>query len=62
MNHHTIPKLGFGPYRPGKIGKFYLPKILTGSPSNVALEVVSQGGGSKAVIPLPADRFESNKR
>ncbi|XP_058811952.1 uncharacterized protein LOC131676709 isoform X2 [Topomyia yanbarensis] len=31
MNHHTIPKLGFGPYRstPTGVGSFFLPKILT---------------------------------
>uniref|UniRef100_A0A336LK91 CSON014285 protein n=1 Tax=Culicoides sonorensis TaxID=179676 RepID=A0A336LK91_CULSO len=35
MNHHTIPKLGFGPLR-STAGKFFLPKILSGtSVSNV---------------------------
>ncbi|XP_035896413.1 uncharacterized protein LOC118505146 isoform X2 [Anopheles stephensi] len=31
MNHHTIPKLGFGPYKSSTsgVGSFFLPKILT---------------------------------
>lgn len=69
MNHHTIPKLGFGPYRTGGVGSFYLPKILTGhgggggglkGGSKVSLEL-SQGN-SKQLIPLPSDKLDSNKR
>ncbi|XP_052562273.1 inversin isoform X1 [Culex pipiens pallens] len=31
MNHHTIPKFGFGPYKSSStgVGSFFLPKILT---------------------------------
>ncbi|EDW68267.2 LOW QUALITY PROTEIN: uncharacterized protein Dvir_GJ24619 [Drosophila virilis] len=30
MNHHTMPKFGFGPYKKaGSVSSFYLPKILT---------------------------------
>lgn len=65
MNHHTIPKLGFGPYKNGGVGSFYLPKILTGPGavkcgSKVSLEL-SQGN-SKQLIPLPSDKLDSNKR
>lgn len=65
MNHHTIPKLGFGPYKNGGVGSFYLPKILTGPGavkcgSKVSLEL-SQGS-SKQLIPLPSDKLDSNKR
>lgn len=69
MNHHTIPKLGFGPYKTGGVGSFYLPKILTGPGASkcgggggnkVSLEL-SQGN-SKQLIPLPSDKLDSNKR
>lgn len=73
MNHHTIPKLGFGPYKNGGVGSFYLPKILTSGGghsgavgaggkcgSRVSLEL-SQGN-SKQLIPLPSDKLDSNKR
>lgn len=30
MNHHTMPKFGFGPYKKtGSVSSFFLPKILT---------------------------------
>lgn len=65
MNHHTIPKLGFGTYKSGSVGSFYLPKILTGPGamkcgSKVSLEL-SQGN-SKQLIPLPSDKLDRNKR
>lgn len=66
MNHHTIPKMGFGPYKNGGVGSFYLPKILTDTHgarkcgTKVSLEV-SQGN-SKQLIPLPSEKLDSNKR
>uniref|UniRef100_A0A1B0CJG5 Protein phosphatase 1 regulatory subunit 12a bactrocera oleae n=1 Tax=Lutzomyia longipalpis TaxID=7200 RepID=A0A1B0CJG5_LUTLO len=64
MNHHTMPKLGFGAYRQTGVGSFYLPKILTaGLPkcsSKVSLEL--SHGGNKQLIPLPSDKLDSNKR
>ena len=63
MNHHTIPKLGYGQYRNTGVGNFYLPKILTNSRglhSKVSLEFTH--GSNKKLIPLPAERLEANKR
>ncbi|XP_050088473.1 ankyrin repeat domain-containing protein 12 [Anopheles aquasalis] len=71
MNHHTIPKLGFGAYKSsagsgGGVGSFFLPKILThstdrGCPAGkVALELTH--GNSKQVITLPSETLDSNKR
>lgn len=64
MNHHTMPKLGFGAYKQTGVGSFYLPKILTsGLPkcgSKVSLEL--SHGGNKQLIPLPSDKLDSNKR
>ncbi|XP_037913121.1 ankycorbin isoform X2 [Hermetia illucens] len=63
INHHTIPKFGFGPYKKTGIGSFYLPKILTGHAkggSKVSLEL--SHGRSKQLIPLPSEKLDSNKR
>uniref|UniRef100_A0A182QJS2 Uncharacterized protein n=1 Tax=Anopheles farauti TaxID=69004 RepID=A0A182QJS2_9DIPT len=68
MNHHTIPKLGFGPYKSSAsgVGSFFLPKILTHptdrscTGGKVALELTH--GNSKQVITLPSEKLESNKR
>uniref|UniRef100_A0A182NRY9 ANK_REP_REGION domain-containing protein n=1 Tax=Anopheles dirus TaxID=7168 RepID=A0A182NRY9_9DIPT len=68
MNHHTIPKLGFGPYKSSAsgVGSFFLPKILTHptdrscTGGKVALELTH--GNSKQVITLPSEKLDSNKR
>uniref|UniRef100_A0A182P459 ANK_REP_REGION domain-containing protein n=1 Tax=Anopheles epiroticus TaxID=199890 RepID=A0A182P459_9DIPT len=68
MNHHTIPKLGFGPYKSSTsgVGSFFLPKILTHptdrscTGGKVALELTH--GNSKQVITLPSEKLDSNKR
>uniref|UniRef100_A0A1B0AHI5 ANK_REP_REGION domain-containing protein n=1 Tax=Glossina pallidipes TaxID=7398 RepID=A0A1B0AHI5_GLOPL len=64
MNHHTIPKFGFGSYKRSSMGSFYLPKILTSSSSgrkgNVALEL--SHGKHKQLISLPSEKLDSNKR
>ncbi|XP_052863840.1 uncharacterized protein LOC128270477 [Anopheles cruzii] len=69
MNHHTIPKLGFGPYKSSStsgVGSFFLPKILTHATDRscpggkVALELTH--GNSKQVISLPSEKLDSNKR
>lgn len=72
MNHHTMPKFGFGSYKKTGVGSFYLPKILTsggcGGTSGsggcgggkVALEL--SHGKSKQLISLPSDKLDSNKR
>lgn len=67
MNHHTMPKFGFGPYKnTSGVGTFYLPKILTSnrnSNSKMSLEI-SQANSKKYAtsIPLPADKLDSSKR
>ncbi|XP_028895503.2 protein phosphatase 1 regulatory subunit 12B [Zeugodacus cucurbitae] len=74
MNHHTMPKFGFGAYKKTGVGSFYLPKILTsggcggtggaggcgGGGGKVALEL--SHGKSKQLISLPSDKLDSNKR
>uniref|UniRef100_A0A1I8MW53 Uncharacterized protein n=1 Tax=Musca domestica TaxID=7370 RepID=A0A1I8MW53_MUSDO len=63
MNHHTMPKFGFGPYKKTGVGSFYLPKILTtgtGCGGKVSLEL--SHGKSKQLISLPSDKLDSNKR
>ncbi|XP_054726763.1 protein phosphatase 1 regulatory subunit 12B [Anastrepha obliqua] len=70
MNHHTMPKFGFGPYKKTGVGSFYLPKILTSGGcgasgsgcggGKVALEL--SHGKSKQLISLPSDKLDSNKR
>lgn len=67
MNHHTIPKYGFGKTA---FGSFYLPKIPskgqdegdgTQAPANtVSLELCH--GNSKQLITLPAEKLDNNKR
>lgn len=67
MNHHTMPKFGFGPYKNTHgVGTFYLPKILNntrGANSKMSLEF-SHAKDKKynTSIPLPADKLDSNKR
>ncbi|XP_049303667.1 uncharacterized protein LOC105227654 isoform X1 [Bactrocera dorsalis] len=72
MNHHTMPKFGFGAYKKTGVGSFYLPKILTSGGcggtggsggcggGKVALEL--SHGKSKQLISLPSDKLDSNKR
>lgn len=63
MNHHTMPKFGFGPYKKTGVGSFYLPKILTtgtGCSGKVALEL--SHGKNKQLISLPSEKLDSNKR
>lgn len=68
MNHHTIPKYGFG--KTGT-GSFFLPKISTkgakvgqigaGTAGNtVSLELCH--GNNKQLITLPAEKLDNNKR
>lgn len=67
MNHHTMPKFGFGPYKnTSGMGTFYLPKILTNnrnSNSKMSLEI-SQANSKKYAtsIPLPSEKLDSSKR
>lgn len=62
MNHHTIPKLGFGPYKSLK-GKFYLPKILSDNKSftKETASEVNQENDSQ-ISSLPAEKLDSKKR
>lgn len=67
MNHHTMPKFGFGPYKnTNGVGTFYLPKILNntrGANSKMSLEFSHAKDKKYATsIPLPADKLDSNKR
>ncbi|XP_065081642.1 ankyrin repeat domain-containing protein 12 [Ochlerotatus camptorhynchus] len=55
MNHHTIPKLGFGQYKSSSsgVGSFFLPKILTNPtdrscPGSSSYLAPSAGGGSNS--------------
>lgn len=73
MNHHTIPKYGFGR---SATGSFFLPKICnkggkldqddgeggqTTTPGNtVSLELCH--GNNKQLITLPAEKLDNNKR
>lgn len=68
MNHHTIPKYGFGKT---SMGSFYLPKICSKSgigsngngnnaPNTVSLEL--SHGNNKQLITLPAEKLDNNKR
>ncbi|KAH8382604.1 hypothetical protein KR009_004375, partial [Drosophila setifemur] len=51
MNHHTMPKFGFGPYKKtGSVSSFFLPKILTSgraSSGRAGGMGGSAGGGSR---------------
>lgn len=63
MNHHTMPKYGFGQYKTTGVGSFYLPKILTKnqkSGNRVSLEL--SHGNNKQLIPLPYEKLDSNKK
>lgn len=63
MNHHTMPKFGFGPYKKTGAGSFYLPKILSSNPncgSKVSLEL--SHGKNKQLISLPSEKLDRNKR
>lgn len=64
MNHHTMPKLGFGPYKnTSDVGTFYLPKILSSNRSKVSLEFSHANTKKFATsVPLPSDKLDSNKR
>jgi hypothetical protein len=67
MNHHTMPKFGYGPYKTANgVGTFYLPKILgnnRGCHSKVSLEFSHANSKKYATsIPLPSDKLDSNKR
>lgn len=71
MNHHTMPKYGFGKT---SMGSFYLPKICTKSggiggskcgSSNSGHNTVSlelSHGNNKQLITLPAEKLDNNKR
>ncbi|KAH8251733.1 hypothetical protein KR038_005554 [Drosophila bunnanda] len=46
MNHHTMPKFGFGPYKKtGSVSSFFLPKILTSGRASSG-RAGGTGGGS----------------
>lgn len=66
MNHHTMPKVGFGNYRGGAVGTFYLPKILTsnqGCHNKVSLEFSHTNNKKYSTsVPLPSEKLDSNKR
>lgn len=70
MNHHTIPKLGFGKTN---TGSFYLPKICTktnnnnntdkyGGSGNSTVSLELSHGNNKQLITLPAEKLDNNKR
>ncbi|XP_016950442.1 uncharacterized protein LOC108024824 [Drosophila biarmipes] len=47
MNHHTMPKFGFGPYKKtGSVSSFFLPKILTSGRASSGRAAGGLGGGS----------------
>lgn len=63
MNHHTIPKFGFGPYKNNKIRKVCLPKILTtNSECEGKLGLELSQGKNKHYITLPSDKLDANKK
>lgn len=69
MNHHTMPKYGFGPNKSGGIGSFYLPKILSkssneggGTTANSRVSLELSHGNNRQLIALPSDKLDSNKR
>jgi hypothetical protein len=67
MNHHTMPKVGFGSYKNGSnVGTVYLPKILSnnqGYHNKMSLEF-SHTSNKKysTTVPLPSEKLDSNKR
>lgn len=72
MNHHTIPKYGFGKT---STRSFYLPKICTkgnntsgsgkcgsGNAQNSTVSLELSHGNNKQLITLPAEKLDNNKR
>lgn len=72
MNHHTMPKYGFGKT---SMGSFYLPKICTkgggiggngkcgsGNTSHNTVSLELSHGENKQLITLPAEKLDNNKR
>lgn len=72
MNHHTMPKYGFGKT---SMGSFYLPKICTkgggiggagkcgsGNSSHNTVSLELSHGNNKQLITLPAEKLDNNKR
>lgn len=66
MNHHTMPKFGFGPYKQANgVGSVYLPKILSGRGNHNKMSLEFSHANNKKYatsIPLPSDKLDSNKR
>ncbi|XP_070497929.1 uncharacterized protein [Chironomus tepperi] len=69
MNHHTMPKIGFGSYKGntgGNVGTFYLPKILTSNhryQNRMSLEFSNTNNKKySTTVPLPSEKLDSNKR
>lgn len=63
MNHHTIPKLGFGSYKSTGVGSIYLPKILTRNlKTNKKVSLELSHGNNKQLIPLPYEKLDKNKK
>lgn len=72
MNHHTMPKYGFGKT---SMGSFYLPKICTknggiggsgkcgsGNSTHNTVSLELSHGSNKQLITLPAEKLDNNKR
>lgn len=72
MNHHTMPKYGFGKT---SAGSFYLPKICTkgggiggsgkcgsGTATHNTVSLELSHGNNKQLITLPAEKLDNNKR
>lgn len=72
MNHHTMPKYGFGKT---SMGSFYLPKICnkgggiggngkcgSGNTSHNTVSLELSHGNNKQLITLPAEKLDNNKR
>lgn len=72
MNHHTMPKYGFGKT---SAGSFYLPKICTkgggiggtgkcgsGTAAHNTVSLELSHGNNKQLITLPAEKLDNNKR
>lgn len=73
MNHHTMPKFGFGKT---SAGSFYLPKICTkggggiggtgkcgsGTSAHNTVSLELSHGNNKQLITLPAEKLDNNKR
>ncbi|XP_034114180.1 ankycorbin [Drosophila albomicans] len=53
MNHHTMPKFGFGPYKKaGSVSSFYLPKILTSGRATSGRTGGGSGGGGGVGVDI----------